>query len=274
MLAADTLRYSLSDAERWAAFSGDYNPIHFDAARAQRLGLTGLCVHGMRAMLDMKSALSTSREKHGVRAEGLMFTSRLREPVLCDTLYQLPVCETLRDDGVQLSASLRHVQTQQASISSKLIATDVLVLPPVTQMNTLGAQELATLHTQFLAVGSPVVPAWSFLDAVLFRQLVNAPQTLETVHSLLPSVQANSLGDIFTLVQVVQTHHETHFPPRLLTQTEQGQRFGAIHYAIRPTLVMGEKQRGMVLLAGIQAWQDGEPLMSVAVTLKTGPLTE
>lgn len=274
MLAADTLRYSLSDAERWAAFSGDYNPIHFDAARAQRLGLTGLCVHGMRAMLDMKSALSTSREKHGVRAEGLMFTSRLREPVLCDTLYQLPVRETLRDDGVQLSASLRHVQTQQASISSKLIATDVLVLPPVTQMNTLGAQELATLHTQFLAVGSPVVPAWSFLDAVLFRQLVNAPQTLETVHSLLPSVQANSLGDIFTLVQVVQTHHETHFSPRLLTQTEQGQRFGAIHYAIRPTLVMGEKQRGMVLLAGIEAWQDGEPLMSVSVTLKTGPLTE
>lgn len=274
MLAADTLRYSLSDAERWAAFSGDYNPIHFDAAEAQRLGLTGLCVHGMRAMLDMKSALSTSREKYGVRAEGLMFTSRLREPVLCDTLYQLPVRETLRDDGVQLSASLRHAQTHQASISSKLIATDVLVLPPVTQMNTLGAQELATLHTQFLAVGSPVVPAWSFLDAVLFRQLVNAPQTLETVHSLLPSVQANSLGDIFTLVQVVQTHHETHFSPQLLTQTEQGQHFGAIHYAIRPTLVMGEKQRGLVLLAGIEAWQDGEPLMSVSVTLKTGPLTE
>lgn len=274
MLAADTLRYSLSDAERWAAFSGDYNPIHFDAAEAQRLGLTGLCVHGMRAMLDMKSALSTSREKHGFTADGLMFTSRLREPVLCDTLYQLPVHETLRDDGVQLSASLRHVQTQQASISSKLTATDALVLPPVTQMNTLGAQEMATLHTQFLAVGSPVVPAWSFLDAVLFRQLVNAPQTLETVHNLLPSVQATSLGDVFTRVQVVQTHHETHFSPQLLTQTEQGQYFGAIHYAIRPTLVMGDKQRGLVLLAGIQAWQDGEPLMSVAVTLKTGPLTE
>ena len=274
MLAADTLRYSLSDAERWAAFSGDYNPIHFDAAEAQRLGLAGLCVHGMRAMLDMKSALSTSREKHGVTADGLMFTSRLREPVLCDTLYQLPVRETLRDDRVQLSASLRHAQTQQASISSKLTPTQALELSPVTQVNTLGAQELATLHTQFLAVGSPVVPPWSFLDAVLFRQLVNAPQTLETVHSLLPSVHATRLGDVFTLVQVVQTHHETHFSPRLLTQTEQEPRFGAIHYAILPTLVMGEKQRGLVLLAGIQAWQDAEPLMSVAVTLKTGPLTE
>lgn len=274
MLAGDTLRYSLSDAERWAAFSGDYNPIHFDAAEARRLGLTGLCVHGMRAMLDMKLVLTTSQEKHGLTADGLMFTSRLREPVLCDTPYQLPVRETLRDDGVQLSASLRHAQTQQASISSKLTSTKALVLSPHTPGNTLAAQELATLHTQFLAVGSPVVPAWSFLDAVLFRQMVNAPQTLETVHSLLPSLQATRLSDVFTLVQVVQTHHETHFSPRLLTQTGQGQRFGAIDYAIRPTLVMGEKQRGLVLLAGIQAWQAGEPLMSVAVTLKTGPLTE
>lgn len=274
MLAGDTLRYSLRDAERWAAFSGDYNPIHFDAAGAQRLGLTGLCVHGMRAMLDVKSALSDSWEKHPLTPEGLMFTSRLREPVLCDAPYQLPVRETLRDDGVQLSASLRHAQTQQMSISSKLTATDALVLSPVTQGETLSAQELATLHTQFLAVGSPAVPAWSFLDAVLFRQLVNSPQTLETVRSLLPSVQATSLGDVFTRVHVVQTHHETHFPPRLLTKTGQGQRFCATDYAIRPTLVMGEKHRGLVLLAGIQAWQGGEPLMSVAVTLKTGPLTE
>ena len=141
MLAGDTLRYSLRDAERWAAFSGDYNPIHFDAAGAQRLGLTGLCVHGMRAMLDVKSALSDSWEKHPLTPEGLMFTSRLREPVLCDAPYQLPVRETLRDDGVQLSASLRHAQTQQMSISSKLTATDALVLSPVTQGETLSAQE-------------------------------------------------------------------------------------------------------------------------------------
>ena len=83
-----SLSYSLNDAERWAAFSGDYNPIHFDASEARRLGLNGLCVHGMRAMLDMKSALSPRCEKQSTLPDGLMFTSRLREPVLCDTAYQ------------------------------------------------------------------------------------------------------------------------------------------------------------------------------------------
>lgn len=27
-----TLRYSQQDARLWAAFSGDYNPVHFDKA--------------------------------------------------------------------------------------------------------------------------------------------------------------------------------------------------------------------------------------------------
>jgi acyl dehydratase len=35
-----TLCYSLRDAERWAAFSGDDNPIHFDATEAKRFGWT------------------------------------------------------------------------------------------------------------------------------------------------------------------------------------------------------------------------------------------
>lgn len=52
--------YSLNDAERWAEFSGDYNPIHFDLQQAQHLGQVQLTVHGMRAMLDIKYQLSTA----------------------------------------------------------------------------------------------------------------------------------------------------------------------------------------------------------------------
>lgn len=35
---------------------------------------------------------------------------------------------------------------------------------------------------------------------------------------------------------------------------------------------MGEKHSGLILVAGIQAWRLNEPLISVTVTLKTGPL--
>lgn len=267
-----SLSYSLEHAERWATFSGDYNPIHFDVAEAKRLGIDGLCVHGMRAMLDVKSALSASLEKHVPVFEGLVFSSRLREPVVCGMSYQLPLKEVLRHDRVQVSGNLINVHTQQISISSKLAGAKPLTYSPASQWNTLDGEALAALNAQFLDVGGPAAPPWSFLDAVLFRQLVNAPATLATVQSITPEHEAASLRDVFSLVQVVQTHHETHFSPRLLRQSENGQRFASLDYAILPTLVMGESHVGLVLVAGIQAWYASEPLMSVAVTLKTGPL--
>ena len=48
------LHYTLADAQQWAAFSGDENPIHFDLAAARQMGAGQLSVHGMRALLDVK----------------------------------------------------------------------------------------------------------------------------------------------------------------------------------------------------------------------------
>jgi hypothetical protein len=102
--------------------------------------------------------------------------------------------------------------------------------------------------------------------------MVNDPATLETVHRIIPQLEAASLSDVFSQVQVVQTHHETHFSPCLLSPWQERQRLESLDYCIQPTLVMGEKNSGLVLLANIQAWSAGEPLMSVTVTLKASPL--
>lgn len=267
-----TLCYSLRDAERWAAFSGDDNPIHFDVAEAKRFGLDGLCVHGMRAMLDVKSAFGASLEKDALASGGLVFSCRLREPVACGIPYQLSVRETRRHEQMQLSGSLLNVQTQRTGISSKLVSSKALELSPVVQSYTLGEDALTALYDRFLAVKSPAAPLWSFLDAALFRELVNAPETLATVHSLIPQPEVASLRDVFRRVQVVQTHHEVHFSPQLLSQWEESQRITSLYYSIQPTLVMGDKHAGLILVAGIQAWRLNEPLISVTVTLKTGPL--
>lgn len=266
------LNYSLRDAERWAEFSGDYNPIHFDVAKAKQLGMDGLCVHGMRAMLDVKSALSATLEKRASASCGLVFSCRLREPVACGTPYQLSVGETCRNEQVQVSGKLLNAHTQQIGMSSKLTSNCALVLSPITQVKTLDGETLATLYAPFLAVQSQAAPLWNFLDALLFRQMVNDPATLETVHSIIPQSEAASLSDVFSQVQVVQTHHETYFSPRLLSPWQERQRLESLDYSIQPTLVMGEKNTGLVLLANIQAWSAGEPLMSVTVTLKASPL--
>lgn len=85
--------YSLNDAERWAEFSGDYNPIHFDLQQAQHLGQVQLTVHGMRAMLDIKYQLSTALLPLLPGGEFLRFNARLRQPVQCHTSYQLQLSE-------------------------------------------------------------------------------------------------------------------------------------------------------------------------------------
>lgn len=269
-----SLYYTLQDAERWAAFSGDYNPIHFDAAEAKHLGMDDICVHGMRAMLEVKSGLSQALEKETLSSGGLLFNCRLREPVLCEKPYHLALSETQSDGLLQVSGKLRNAHTQALSMRSKLSESDPLVLAPVTQASTLREETLSTLYRQFRTVERQTAPLWSFYDAVLFRQLVNAPETLEAVQRIIPGLEAIKLSDVFRLVRVVQTHHETRFSPLLLEPADESTAAEPLHYSILPTLVMGEKETGLVLVAGIQAWRANQPLISVSATLKTGPLAE
>lgn len=269
-----SLYYTLRDAERWAAFSGDYNPIHFDAAEAKHLGMEDVCVHGMRAMLEVKLGLSQALEKQTLSSAGLIFNCRLCEPVLCEQPYQIALSESQPKGLQQVSGTLRHAQTQALSMRSKLGESHALVLAPATRANTLGREELSTLFQQFQTVEPQTAPQWSFYDAVLFRQLVNAPETLETVQRIIAGHEAARLSDIFRLVRVVQTHHETRFSPLLLEPASESSACEPLHYSVLPTLVMGEKEAGLVLVAGIQAWRANHPLISVSATLKTGPLAE
>ena len=265
--------YSLRDAETWAKFSGDDNPIHFDHAEAKRLGLDGLCVHGMRAMLDIKTALSARMEKDASGADGFSFISRLREPVLCDKPYLLALSETVRRGHMQVSGNLLGKEASaQVSISSKLTGTGSVNLAPVTQTFSLSAQTLTSFYQDFPHGGKPVA-VWNFMDAVLFRQLVQSPDTLDSVRSILPEVRATRLREVFSLVQVVQTHHETRFSRSLLAAGTEAACCEGFDYAVLPTLVTGDKHSGLILLASLQAWRGKDPLMTVTVTLKTGPLT-
>lgn len=268
------LYYTLRDAERWAAFSKDYNPIHFDAVEAKHLGMEDVCVHGMRAMLDVKSALSRALQKQTLSTGGLLFNCRLREPVACEKPYHLVLSEMPSVGLQQLTGNLRNAQTQARSMSSKLSESPPLVLSPIMQANTLRGEALSTLYRQFQTVEPQIAPLWSFFDAVLFRQLVNAPEILETVQSIIPGHKATRLSDVFRLARVVQTHHETCFSPLLLDDADPGSASEPLHYSVLPTLVMGEKEAGLVLVAGIEAWRANQPLISVSATLKTGPLAD
>lgn len=272
------LTYNLQDARQWAAFSGDFNPIHFDMEAAGKLGISGLCVHGMRAMLDIKAGLGARLTDTLPHSRGFVFSSRMREPVICDRAYELQIVASTRDAQLQLSSVLRDLATGRNGISSKLAMAPSPQLMPVSNVYHLSSDTMKALRAAFAAVNNGNIQPWSFLDAVLFQQLLNAPATLDTVRDILPELffdnPALSLGDIFTQVQVVQTHHETHFCRRLIVTDLSAHLSHALEYAILPTLMMGDKQSGLILCARLQAWRGEIPLLTVAVTLKTAPIPE
>lgn len=272
------LTYNLQDAQQWAAFSGDFNPIHFEMEAAAKLGISGLCVHGMRALLDIKTELGACLIDTLPPSGGFVFSSRLREPVICEADYELKIVASTRNAQLQLNSTLRDSATGRSCISSKLAMAQMPQLIPASVVYCLSSETLQALSAAFPAVNNGHVQPWSFLDAVLFQQLLNAPATLDTVREILPELfcdnPAMGLGDIFSQVQVVQTHHEIHFCRSLIGIDHDCRPYDALRYAILPTLIMGDKPSGLILCARLQAWRGAVPLLTAAVTLKTGPIPE
>lgn len=261
--------YSLSDAERWAAFSGDYNPIHFDLQQAQHLGQEHLTVHGMRAMLDIKSQLSTVLLPQLPDVEFLRFNARLRQPVQCHTSYQLQVGEA----AGQVSGNLIDFGSGESCFSAKLRGAPTLVQTDNEQWACLSADEVFQFSQQFPGDASQPAECWGFFDALLFKLLVAAPQTLTTAKQVLPGIEAETLIDVFKFVPVIQTHHDVHFSTDLLRINHPNVFVrSALHYAIEPTMIVGNPDDGWVLRAAIAARSDLGPLITTAVTLKTWPL--
>jgi acyl dehydratase len=60
-LPVRALRFELADLRRYAAVSGDDNPIHLDVALARRVGLEAPPVHGMLLMSSFEPAIDAWR---------------------------------------------------------------------------------------------------------------------------------------------------------------------------------------------------------------------
>jgi hypothetical protein len=256
------LIYTLADARQWAAFSGDYNPIHFDLQYARLMGSEQLSVHGMRAMLDMKGALTNALLP---KAEYYRFSARLRQPVHCQTPYRL----MMTGSGEMASGNLVSESDNNSCFSAKLAAASQLVLSPTPVSKTLTEMKIAALEHLFPNGVHLSAGCWSFIDALMFHELLVSPTVLESIRALMPALKANTLVDVFTQVSVMQTHHDVHFSARLF-EPRQPQ---ALSYAILPTLVIGNPESGLVICCEIQCWNNkAEPLMATSVTLKTSPI--
>ncbi len=253
-----TLVYTLNDAHQWAAFSGDYNPVHFDLAR----GDGQLTIHGMRALLDVKSALSGEGLDD---SSSLKCTVRLRRPLRYGTPYQLTQ-DTRRTAAMNVTDSTDG----QTCLSCQFTAlnNDEEVAP--VSISTLDAYELARLEQTF----SPLLPQaqqWQFLDALLFRHLIHDAALLrqEVIATSLPT--GATLDAVFSQCQVVQTHQELVFDRRLLASWTPGGFTHPLEIGVLPALVVGDVESGAVVRIAATICQENIRI-SNAITLKISQL--
>ena len=160
------LRYTLADAQQWAAFSGDENPIHFDYAAARAMGAGQLSVHGMRALLDVKRDVQSRL----CRPEGYVKCQvRLRRPLWCDTDWLLT--PGTAKQRILSAASVSHPQNGEICLSCQMSLAAEPESLEGKQPSKLASTTLLALQSHFNRAW-PDLAQWQFLDALLFRQLI------------------------------------------------------------------------------------------------------
>jgi hypothetical protein len=201
-------RFGQAEIHKWAEFSGDRNPIHFDSAHAQRIGAPGVIVHGMLVLLAVKNQLGKAAAAWDSSSDWWLFRSRLRHPVIAGDLARI---ETRRK-GRGLAFAMTAAGHDRKVITGALEPRDA---PDRTECRWLRIDvpgPVASARVAELAAFFPwISESWVILDALLFSEFLRTGMRgMLSAHGV-DLAAGTSAGDAF----VVQSAHEVAFAPDL-----------------------------------------------------------
>ncbi|EZP28056.1 MaoC/PaaZ C-terminal domain-containing protein [Microbacterium oleivorans] len=113
VVAERTVHLTRASLVRYAGASGDFNPIHFNDAVAERVGLPGVLAHGM---LTMGLSVETIVEWLGDSGRILEYGVRFTRPVVVDSESGANVTVVAKvgaidDDTVRIDLTVSHEGT-------------------------------------------------------------------------------------------------------------------------------------------------------------------
>lgn len=255
-----TLCYTMKDANDWAEFSGDYNPIHFDLAWVQARGGNHLSVHGMRALLDVKHFSSQQFLQATFEADqAIKCVIRIRYPLWNNVKYPLVA-------GNKLGSSAILMTGGQKCITCNLSSTDRTALIQTQDTQYICANDVLNMQKTFNSRFSKL-PLWIFLDAIVFKHLIENENILKGNHLTDWFPKNANLKDIFAHYSVVQTHQEVQFDPIFLQPDPFSGKSDAIKIGIQPEIVTGDIHSGLLVCIQIVA-EYQHKLLSNSITLK------
>lgn len=181
--------------------------------------------------------------------------------------YQL-----IRDEKKAAAAIVRDPTSGETCLTCQIAPT--AALPDVDSVNVshgeLDRPTLTRLQQKFASL-LPAGQRWHFLDALLFRHLIQDEALLrqEAVAAMLP--QGTTLEALFAHIPVIQTHQESLFDHRLLADWHPHDPAENLTLETLPVMVIGDLQQGAIIRIAARTHSRNH-FISTAVTLKIGPV--
>lgn len=259
------LCFDSADIERWADFSGDRNPIHFDPQAAARLGAADVVVHGMLVLLPVKQHLSQLISAGA--DDWLQFKAMLRTPVP-------------RGSGLQLAVRDRTIRTSFRLASddgdSEHMLGDIRRIAPPTWESSAPehvidaaavAEQLDSFRTSF----GTGCPCWIGLDAIVFGDFISRRIGQVLADTGVASGPASGNGDAPRIEDItehvlIQISHRTAFSADI-AHIDSG-RVGEIRYQVDHASITHEPGGAFGTL-DLGVTVDGTHLMTIELGLMT-----
>jgi len=263
------MRFASQAVRTWADYSGDFNPIHFDERVAEAaIGKGGTVVHGMLAMLPLKSAHSS------LKWEGdgwLQWAAMLRQPMPQHFGYVME--SRVAQPGRKVRFKLWAMDDGEAKITGHCSVIDFdtahygTVAPIVVAADEARA-ELARFSTLF----PDVSPAWVALDAMVFSRYIRLHAEAVFRDQLIRHFgesDPDALGG--SRLVTMQTHH-TVASCRALLSDASNLEFESFAYAYAKTDEL-ISESSVFATVDIPVWLDGGLAQVVQIGLMARKLS-
>ncbi len=172
---------------RWAEFSGDRNPIHFDPQAAAKVGASDVVVHGMLpAVLCQEAAYySYVRESEDAQTESggrwLLSKVRFKHPVLRNDSLEFSLRKGDRAVHFSLSSEKTDTKHLLGSVSdhpgplshSQSITKNTDLTLPTMESFALEPLEIQSSAAKLKALFPTIESHWNVLHCILFMKFVS-----------------------------------------------------------------------------------------------------
>jgi hypothetical protein len=201
------ITFTAADVKKWADFSGDYNPIHFDPDRARLAGAEGPIVHGMLALLPVKQAVSDKLLMRSPNEVWLRFKALFQRPVPQDRSQSIVLTQKSLE-SLKFRVESEGDKRKHCHGSASLVARpEVVGIANRAKLQTVPLEAVAEDFASFLIDFPSVRSPWIWLDALVFSNFVK-------YH--LPEMMAKTIGHAYQIAPTVDAFSEA-----LLVQTSQ-----------------------------------------------------